>query len=225
MPNRRSDDVPGRKAAARGARVSPVPAALEGLSWGLSRSFLGLDEAAGAYDSAAAVILPVPYEATTSWGSGTRNGPRAILDASKYVELYDQELGREPADVGIHTLPPLELTREGPAAAMAELESGYEAVLDAAGDRFVTMLGGEHAISAPAIRATAKRQRDRVSVLQLDAHADLRGEFDGSPYSHACAMARVIDVADGSSPDLCVKAEEAPRLRLGCLGDLLFLEE
>ena len=225
MPNRRSDDAPGRTAAGH-AGTSHLPTALEGLSWGLSHSFLGLDQAAAAFDSARAVILPVPYEATTSWGSGTRNGPRAILDASRYVELYDQELDGVPAEVGIHTLPPLELTREGPAAAMAELESAYEVVLVAAEDRFVAMLGGEHSISSPAIRASAPRHADRLTVLQLDAHADLRAEFDGSPHSHACAMARVLDVADVVAEGVRgVSAEEIKVARTTNGVTLVFAEE
>jgi agmatinase len=157
---------------------------------------MGLDDDAGAFESARALILPVPYESTTSWGAGTRAGPRAIVEASRYLEVYDQELDAEPARVGIHTLPALELTRAGAAEAMNELSAAYARVLDAAGERFLVMLGGEHSISAPAIRAWAGRTPGRLSVLQLDAHADLRAEYEGSAHSHACAMARVLDVAD-----------------------------
>lgn len=156
---------------------------------------MGLDDEASRFETARALILPVPYESTTSWGSGARGGPRAILEASRYIEVYDQELDDEPARVGIHTLPALELTRAGATPAMAELESAYARVLDAAGDRFVVMLGGEHSVSAPAIRAWAARSEGRLSVLQLDAHADLRAEYEGSTHSHASAMARVLDVA------------------------------
>jgi agmatinase len=157
---------------------------------------MGLDDQAAAFESARALILPVPYESTTSWGAGTRGGPRAIVEASRYIETYDQELDAEPARVGIHTLPALELTRAGSDAAMAELGTAYTRVLDAAGDRFVVMLGGEHSVSSPAIRAWAARTEGRLSVLQLDAHADLRAEYEGSASSHASAMARVLDVAD-----------------------------
>ena len=195
MPNLRSPGSAGR-AAAHGVDGGSLPRGLEGLSWGLPRTFLGLDEAASAFATARALILPVPYEATTSWGAGTRYGPRAILDASHYVELYDNELDAEPCAAGIHTLPSLELTRDGPAAALAELEEAWGAVYDAAEGRFVTMLGGEHSISSAAIRAAAARHPERLSVLQLDAHADLRATHDGSPFSHACAMTRVADRAD-----------------------------
>jgi agmatinase len=157
---------------------------------------LGLDEEASAPEKARAFILPVPYETTTSFGGGTRGGPRAILEASRYVELWDQELGGDPSRVGIHTLPALELTREGPGPAAEELERAYGAILDAMKDRFPVMLGGEHSISAPAIRAVAARYPSRLSVLQMDAHADLRTSYEGTPHSHASAMYRVLDVAD-----------------------------
>ena len=141
------------------------------------------------------MILPVPCETTTSYGGGARSGPGAIIEASRYIELYDQELGTDPSTVGIHTLPALELSRDGAPAAMAELGSAYARVAEVAQDRFLIMLGGEHTVSAPAIRAQAARV-GRLNVLQLDAHADLRAEFEGSAHSHACAMARVLDVAD-----------------------------
>ena len=190
MPNRRSGRTPGRGPTDR------EPPGLNGLSWGLPGSFLGLDESASAFDDARAVILPVPYEATTSYGGGTQAGPSAILEASRYIELHDHELDWEPHTVGIHTLPLLELTRAGPGAAMTELEEAYGTILDTVGDRFVVMLGGEHSVSAPAIRAQASLATERITVLLMDAHADLRAEHEGSEYSHACAMTRVLDVAD-----------------------------
>ncbi|UCC26180.1 MAG: agmatinase [Gemmatimonadales bacterium] len=174
-----------------------MPHAVRDLPWELPHTFLGLDEAASDFQSASAVILPVPYESTTSYGGGAKAGPSAILEASRFIELYDQEMGAEVgAAVGIHTLPALELTRAGATAAMAELRAAHDRVLEVAGDRFVVMLGGEHSVSSPAIRSHAARQEDRITVLQLDAHADLRPEYEGSPNSHASAMARVLDVAD-----------------------------
>jgi agmatinase len=212
MPNRRSDEVQGRGSGnlESGASIPRGPAGDASFPWELPHTFLGLDEHASSLDQAKAFILPVPYEATTSWGSGTRNGPRGIVEASRYVELWDQELEQDSSVVGVHTLPALELTREGPGAAMTELEDAYGRVLDELGDRFPIMLGGEHSVSAPAIRAVAARReprrsgrdtrrsgRDsRLSVLQMDAHADLRASFDGTPFSHASAMYRVLDVAD-----------------------------
>ncbi|MBT8398499.1 MAG: arginase family protein, partial [Gemmatimonadetes bacterium] len=210
MPNRRSEDARGRGGGRDRAGPSPrpdgpvPPGGREAagpvdrldLPWGLPGSFLGLDEEASAFDEARAVILPVPYESTTSWGGGTQAGPGAILHASRYVELWDQELRADPSTVGIHTLPALELTRAGAEPAMEELEEAYGKVLDASRDRFLMMLGGEHSISAPAIRAVAARADSRISVLQLDAHADLRATYEGTSASHASAMRRVLDEAD-----------------------------
>jgi agmatinase len=189
MPNRSDDQVTGRGR-------DDMKEGLAGLPWELPHRFLGLEEAESTLDRSAAVILPVPWESTVSYGGGTRRGPDAILNASRFIELYDQELDAEPHVVGVHTLPALELTRQGGAEAMAELEASYARVAEAVGDRFLVMLGGEHSVSAPAIRAQAARSGERLTVLQLDAHADLREQFEGSPHSHASAMARVLDVAD-----------------------------
>ena len=174
-----------------------IPAGLEGLHWELPHTFLALDEAAADFDRAAAIILPVPYESTTSYGGGTRRGPHAIIDASRYIELYDQELDCEAgALLGIHTLPGLDLTRAGAAEAMAQLRVAYAQVAAVAGDRFLMTLGGEHSVSSPCILAQADRHAERLTVLQLDAHADLRPEYEGTPHSHASAMARILDRAD-----------------------------
>lgn len=195
MPNRRSEEAQGRGAGSRKDERRRSPGGEPDFPWELPHAFLGLDEEASDFSRAGAVILPVPYEATTSWGGGTRNGPRAILEASRYVELWDQELGRDPSLVGIHTLPALELTREGPGPAMEELEEAYGRLLDRLEDRFFVMLGGEHSISGPAIRAVAARQSSPLSVLQMDAHADLRPGYEGTPFSHASVMHRILDVA------------------------------
>lgn len=178
-------------------RDAPVHALHAELPLELPRTFLGLEPELSDFESASAVILPVPWEATTSYGGGTRRGPQAILEASRYIELYDQEFGVEPVThYGIHTLPALDLTRASPEAAMDELRAAHDQVLQAVGDRFLVMVGGEHAISSPAIRSHAARREERITVLQFDAHADLRPAYEGSPASHASAMARVLDVAD-----------------------------
>ncbi len=200
MPNRRSVRAPGRGADPSGEaeHVTPsdLPARLASLPWELPHRFLGLDDGASAFDRAAAVVLPVPYESTTSYGVGTRAGPRAIIEASRFIELYDQELDCEAgAILGVHTLPALELTREGATSAMEELRRCYHEVAEACADRFLVMLGGEHSVSSPAILAQCDRHDGGLSVLQLDAHADLRPEYEGTPNSHASAMARVLDRA------------------------------
>ncbi len=171
---------------------------LAGLPWGAPANFLGLPEAdVPALERAAVVIFPVPYEATVSYMGGTRFGPRRILEASRAIELYDHELDAEPYRVGVYTLPELLLTGAGPEAALGELRTAFDALL--ADDRFVIMLGGEHSISAPPIEAHAARLSGdgrRLSVLQLDAHSDLRAEYEGTPFSHACVMYRVHQAVD-----------------------------
>jgi len=163
---------------------------LEEFSWGPPASFLGLPADVSRLDDARVVILPVPYEATVSYMGGTRWGPRALLHASRFVELYDHELDTEPYRVGLHTLPELLLPASGPEAALAALRRAYDAVLDLG--KFVILLGGEHSVSGPPILAHADRLgAGRLSVLQLDAHADLRTEYEGTPWSHACVMHRV----------------------------------
>jgi agmatinase len=171
-----------------------LPESLGALGWEAPYTFLGLDGEASAFGSSEVVILPVPYESTVSYGGGTAAGPRRILEASRYIELYDQELDAEPWHAGVCTLPQLELPGSGGAEALARLREGYDRLLDAAGDRFVIMLGGEHSISAPPILAWADRLAARgegLSVLQVDAHTDLRPEYHGTPYSHAAVMHRV----------------------------------
>ena len=196
MPNRPDPDAAGRGQDA--PATEGVPPDLQDLPWELPRTFLGVHRTPSGLRDADAVILPVPYESTTSWGGGTRQGPDAIIQASRYVELYDQELGCEPgALLDIHTLPALELTRAGAEPAMDELREAYGRVADAMDDGFLVMLGGEHSISSPAVLAQAQRLgRERLTVLQMDAHADLRPEYEGTPASHASAMARVLDRAD-----------------------------
>lgn len=176
-----------------------LPERLRGLSWELPRNFLGLDEATSELESARVVILPVPYEATTSYGGGTANGPAAILEASRFIELYDQELDAEPSAIGIATLPELHLTGAGPEAAVRELRDAYDALLDSAEGKFVVLLGGEHSIASAPIHAWADRLRARdrrLSVLQFDAHTDLRPEYEGSPFSHASVMHRAQEQVD-----------------------------
>jgi agmatinase len=174
-----------------------LPDALRSLSWELPHNFLGLDEEASAFERAAAIILPVPYEATTSYGGGTGRGPAAILEASRYIELYDQELDAEPYEAGIATLPALQLTGAGPAEALAELREAYDRLLAARPEAFVVLLGGEHSLSSAPILAWADRLSDRrLSVLQIDAHTDLRPEYEGSAYSHASVMSRIADRVD-----------------------------
>jgi agmatinase len=201
MPNERSEGAPGRgplfTSESADRRAMNLPERLRDLDWELPHTFLGLDEEGSDFEKAGVVILPVPYESTTSYGGGTAAGPGAILEASRYIELYDQELDSEPWEVGIATLPQLQLTGAGAGAAMAELRSAYDRLVDVAPDKLVIMLGGEHSISAPPIQSWVDRLGgERLSVLQFDAHTDLRPEYEGTKHSHAAVMHQVHEDVD-----------------------------
>jgi agmatinase len=141
-------------------------------------------------ERAKAVVIPFGLEASVSYGGGTRTGPAAILAASQQLELFDEELWREPyRDYGIATVREPEMV-PGVEAALVQLAGLVETVLDAG--RFPFVLGGEHSVTAGAIRPFAASFRDLV-VLHFDAHADLRDGYLGERYSHAAAMRRVLD--------------------------------
>lgn len=156
----------------------------------LPTNFGLLEPAACAYESSRAVILPVPFERTTSYGKGTSMGPAAILRASQSMELYDEELGAEPSRQGIATLPPFLPEAFDMAEAMAELQA--EARTHMEKGKFLVTLGGEHSLSQAPIKAAHQAWGD-IGVVQFDAHADLREEFEGTPFSHASVMKRVVD--------------------------------
>lgn len=139
-------------------------------------------------DGARVVILPVSYEGTVSYGTGTGAGAMAIVNASRNMELYEEETDAEVYKIGIHTL--------GEFKPHATPESMMDSLYKASSDilkknKFICTLGGEHSISAPIIKAHAEKYHD-LSVLQIDAHADLRDTYDGTPHSHASIMARVV---------------------------------
>ena len=158
----------------------------------LPDNFLGLPQIYSDYKRSRFVILPVPYEQTTSYKAGTKEGPQAIISASKQVELFDEELKTEPYKTGICTLNELEPISRGPEEMVEKIyKVGRELVKD---KKIVVMLGGEHTISIGMIKAYKQRYKD-LSVLQLDAHADLRDSFQGSQFSHACTMRRVREIA------------------------------
>ena len=134
------------------------------------------------------VVLPVPYDSTTSYMGGAREGPRAIIEASRHLEDYDIELQREVYRVGIHTLPELEPHVGSPDGMVERVQAAVEPF--ARDGKLVTVLGGEHTVSVGAAKAFRKFYPD-LSVLYLDAHADLRDEYMGSRFSHACAARRI----------------------------------
>ncbi|MFN2501487.1 MAG: agmatinase [Pyrinomonadaceae bacterium] len=155
----------------------------------LPMNFGGIDEPQFSdFDSARVLILPVSYEGTVSYGAGTGAGAMAIVDASRNMELYEEETDSEVYKIGIHTLP--EFTpRETPDEMMSDLYTYAKKMLEQG--KFLCMIGGEHSISAPIIKAHQEKY-ENMSVLQIDAHADLRDSYDGTPHSHASIMARVV---------------------------------
>src|SRR5215470_14531034 len=144
------------------------------------------------FDNARVVILPIPLDRTTSYVPGTRNGPHEILVASSHMELWDEETGTDVHGIGIFTLPEMELPFAGMDEVVCEIRRVVSELVTR--DKFPVVLGGEHSITPPVVAAVAARNPG-LSVLQIDAHADLRESFMGTPHSHACAMRRVLDFA------------------------------
>ena len=155
-------------------------------------NFGGLPDEHSQYATSRAVVFPEPLERTTSYEHGTRNGPAAILAASRNMELYDEELELEPyKEIGIHTLPAIDTSDGTLDEVITEIFTAQLGLLE--DGKFTVALGGEHSLTPPLVSATAKKFKD-LSVLQIDAHADLRDEYHGNPASHACAMRRVVEV-------------------------------
>jgi agmatinase len=138
---------------------------------------------------AGVVLLPIPYEGGVSYGSGAANGPDAILEASAQVEFYDAALGRDARHIGIATAAAPDTTGW---SSPEEMDSVVEAITNelVQQDKFIVAVGGDHSVSPACVRAQAKRHPS-LGVIQFDAHADLRPDYDGSCLSHACAMARI----------------------------------
>jgi len=144
------------------------------------------------FDDAQVVFLPVPVDRTTSYVGGTRNGPHEILQASSHMELWDEEMKVDIHGVGLFTLPEMELPFGEMSALVEEIERvAYEVI---GRDKFLFTLGGEHSITPPLVSATA-RKYPALSVLQIDAHADMRDSYMGTVHNHACAMRRSLDSA------------------------------
>jgi len=151
-------------------------------------NFLGLEPKLSDYGNARAAILPLPYEATTSYGAGTKRGPAAIIKASQQVEFFDEELNLEPCQIGIATMAAPGLGRASGAQAVKIIAGSCRKLIN--DGKFVVGLGGEHTVTVGMVQAMHEKYPG-LWVVQLDAHSDLRDRYAGSPYSHACAMARV----------------------------------
>ncbi len=168
------------------------------------KQFIG-SEAQTTYADAKAVILPIPYERTTTYRKGCENGPDAILEASDQLEAYDIELETETClKTRIFTHKAIADTRSDYATAyLSESDLSPEAMLEIttntvskliADGKFVVALGGEHSITAGAVKAYRQMISEPFTVIQIDAHGDMRHSYEGSIYNHACVMRRVLDM-------------------------------
>ncbi len=137
------------------------------------------------------VVVPAPYEATVSYGHGTAGGPAAIIEASSQVEFYDEELNDEAYRVGIETARAIDFAGKIGAPAIALVDAAVTRVLSAG--KWPLVLGGEHSVSTGCVRACLA-QHPHMGVVQIDAHGDLREEYEGSPWSHASVMRRIHDL-------------------------------
>jgi len=182
---------------------------------GTASNFLALPKASASFETSRIVVLPVPYEHTVSYGQGARLGPAAIIKASQFVEFYDEEFRRELCfRAGIATLKPLQLGKKTDRKALEFLEKTVAGLLDRG--KFVVTLGGEHTISFAPVAAHLRRYPD-LSVLQFDAHSDLRDSYQDNKYSHACVMARIAEIM---SPNRIVQVG----IRAQCAEEAAFIE-
>jgi agmatinase len=157
----------------------------------IEHNFLGIEEKFSSYENSRIVVLSVPYEHSVSYGKGTGAAPEAIIEASHYVEFWDEQFRRELCfDAGIAAMPALDLAGAVNADAMKAIHD--YAQLFVRDNKLVVTLGGEHSITAPLVQAHLERHPG-LSVLQFDAHSDLRLSYLDNEYSHASAMARVLD--------------------------------
>ena len=141
---------------------------------------------------AEAVVLPIPYEATVTYGGGTREGPEAILSASRQVELWDEEGDWEPAAaIRLATAMPVLPEASGPQAMLDKIRRLVQPWIQQG--KLIAALGGEHTITTALVQAAQTRYPD-LTVVALDAHADLRDAYDGSKFSHACVLRRVYEL-------------------------------
>lgn len=167
--------------------------------------FLGSRPVAPGFDDARVVVLPVPLERSVSYVPGTRFGPREILLASTQVELFDEEHGVDVHPVGICTLPEMEFHDGDLAACIERIRRVVSAIVERG--KLPIVLGGEHSIT-PAVVGALAPAYPRLSVLQIDAHSDLRAQYQGSPHSHACAMRRTLEFAPTVQVGIRAMSEE-----------------
>lgn len=174
-------------------------------------NFGGVDPAYPTFEEAEFIVIPIPYDLTSTYQSGSRRGPHAILEASGNMELYDEELCKETYLAGIYTLPPLESDARGPAEMVNIIHHAIADILKH--NKIPVILGGEHSISFGVVKAMKEKYRD-ISVLQLDAHADLRNYYQCSPYGHASVGRRISELCPLVQAGIrSMSAEEADFLK------------
>jgi agmatinase len=172
----------------------------KGMALENAQNFFGLPGEFSSSENSKVAIVPCPYEATVSYGKGTGKGPGAVLRASQQVELFDDELWTEPHVIGIHTCPEVKM-----AAVVGDQEKPFQELYDVVHqllneNKFPIVLGGEHSLSLGAVRACAERYPD-LSILQIDAHGDLRASYEGNPYSHASVSYHMYKALP--NPNIC----------------------
>lgn len=160
-------------------------------AWAAPPNFLGLPSEQSDFERARVAIVPVPYDGAASYGVGARFGPQAIIDASHEVELFDDEFSSEPCQVGVHTRPFLEPHAGAPEAMSERVEAELNALFDVG--KFPIMLGGDHSLTIGAVRAALQRHPE-LTLVQIDAHADLRDEYQSTLFSHACVARRFVEM-------------------------------
>jgi agmatinase len=148
------------------------------------KTFGGIEKSLATFDNAAVLLQSIPYDGTSTWGKGADKGFEDFLEAAENMELYDIETDSEVFTRGIHLLRPVTEASSPEAVYHAVLERVRELL---GSGRYLTFFGGEHSVSIGIIEAFREKYSD-LTVLQLDAHADLRSSYDGSPYNHACAV-------------------------------------
>jgi agmatinase len=136
-------------------------------------------------------VLPVPFEATVFNLGGTKEGPKAIIDASRNIEFFDEDLKKDISKIGIFTLPFLSLTKNSPKEAVFQIQKATEKILE--NKKFPVILGGEHTLTLGVALALKKFLKNDFSILQFDAHSDLRDEFEGTKYHHATFARRIVE--------------------------------
>ncbi|UCD30455.1 MAG: agmatinase [Planctomycetota bacterium] len=182
-------------------------------------NFLGLSDEEASAERARAWVLPVPYEASATYGKGTRNGPAAIIAASQQVELFYHEFGSESAvQYGVYTMDSLIAILSSPQAMIEVIEETVAGILSGKPrPEVLALLGGEHTISAGAVRGLARAVSSReVVAVQVDAHADLRNEYEDSPFSHACIARRMLEVCPVFQIGIRNISAEGDSFRRGC---------